>query len=143
MEDIYGKHCYEGYKASCEGKTWDGKEMMNWENMPNDKKIHWIIGANNVVDKFVNKNHEDMAIDELITFLKKRNIFVSFCYATKHKILFDICYTLGNVNYFITVGLKIGESPFWKGKEKFDELVDKYNADVTIRTEVSEVGENK
>ena len=31
MEDKYGKFCYEGYKASCEGKTWDGKEMMPWE----------------------------------------------------------------------------------------------------------------
>ena len=56
MEDKYGKFCYEGYKASCEGKTWDGKEMMPWEDIPNEKQIHWIIGANNVVDKFINTN---------------------------------------------------------------------------------------
>ena len=41
-ERAAGKGCYNAYKESCGGKTWDGKDMMEFLDMPEDKQIHWI-----------------------------------------------------------------------------------------------------
>ena len=51
-ETQYGKYCYEAYAESCGNKTWDGKDMMKWENIPLEKQLHWIRGGNEAVDRY-------------------------------------------------------------------------------------------
>jgi hypothetical protein len=39
---IIGRACYDAYKSSCGGLTWDKKEMMEYDKIPEDKQINFI-----------------------------------------------------------------------------------------------------
>lgn len=50
MGDLLGKAGYEAYAKSTGGKTFDGREMPKWEDLPQRIRDAWTQAANAILE---------------------------------------------------------------------------------------------
>jgi hypothetical protein len=49
-EKDYGQIGYEAYAEFTGGKTWDGRDMPKWDNLPNKIKEAWLEAALAIIE---------------------------------------------------------------------------------------------
>ena len=55
-----GKTCYEGYKNSVGGKTWNGENMLTYEEMVKiGKSEHWDYAGCQVINMITKQSNQD------------------------------------------------------------------------------------